>query len=578
MVSFSASATGKTTGQATLSGLSTVSYSRTVYVSLDGPQERIWSIPADANPTSYTQNFTGLSIGTKYTATWSVYKDSPVDLLASGSDDFITLAPDAPTISASGGDGEVDFTWNWPTGATKFLFYPSPGSSYIVYTNSETISGLGYDTQRCASVRAGGPDMFSVESNTACASSDPASSDPPEKPFDVGVTNTTTTSITWSWASTSNTNYYKLTFSGDVPNWLENPQEQSAAYLTNLWLMGLDSSSSQTICLEVQACNNDGCSSAAGPACGTSPADAPLKVATPELTIQSLTEVPGGLQLVVNYQSSSVADSFTISLTGFANQTDDGPIGGATFSPLAYGSSYNISAKASKSGYTDSDWSDPVTITPALLSTPSSISYNTNLQSQVSHTINFSSVTNATAYRVEYSLDDDPLNWSQLGYSYSPDTYIEHAPTIAMVGKSIRYRVRASAPGYVDSGWKTGAWALILATDGWQWTLNELKAFEKNGTLSERVITNLTWERWNDFVDSVEGTVNWFNSVKGTTVPSVLSAKLSSANKTLTATKFNTVRFSIGSMNATGITDRYANDPVLGSYFITLANKLNEVE
>ena len=54
-------------------------------------------------------------------------------------------------------------------------------------------------------------------------------------------------------------------------------------------------------------------------------------------------------------------------------------------------------------------------------------------------------------------------------------------------------------------------------------------------------------------------------------------AKASADSKILTATRFNLVKNAIGSMNATGISNVSKGDPVLGSYFITLANKANGV-
>ena len=52
---------------------------------------------------------------------------------------------------------------------------------------------------------------------------------------------------------------------------------------------------------------------------------------------------------------------------------------------------------------------------------------------------------------------------------------------------------------------------------------------------------------------------------------------MSSSNKTLTATAFNNIRFSIGSMNPTGISNVSTGDTVYGSYFTTLSNKLTGI-
>jgi hypothetical protein len=46
---------------------------------------------------------------------------------------------------------------------------------------------------------------------------------------------------------------------------------------------------------------------------------------------------------------------------------------------------------------------------------------------------------------------------------------------------------------------------------------------------------------------------------------------------TLTAKKFNSLRYNIGSRKvSTGITEKKRGDPVLGSYFITLTDCIND--
>lgn len=51
---------------------------------------------------------------------------------------------------------------------------------------------------------------------------------------------------------------------------------------------------------------------------------------------------------------------------------------------------------------------------------------------------------------------------------------------------------------------------------------------------------------------------------------------MTSSDKTLTAARFNSVRYNIGAHYSTGISEVASGDPVLGSYFTTLTTKLNE--
>lgn len=105
----------------------------------------------------------------------------------------------------------------------------------------------------------------------------------------------------------------------------------------------------------------------------------------------------------------------------------------------------------------------------------------------------------------------------------------------------------------------------------WSWTSEELNAFNNRGAFS-----TLTWQRWNAFCDYVLQLTSWYYNDKTDTY-NLAGAKASADDKVLTATKFNLVKNAIGSMNATGISNVSKGDPVLGSYFITLANKANEV-
>ena len=105
----------------------------------------------------------------------------------------------------------------------------------------------------------------------------------------------------------------------------------------------------------------------------------------------------------------------------------------------------------------------------------------------------------------------------------------------------------------------------------WSWQSYETDAFNNRGA-----ITMLTWQRWNAFCDHVLSVTSWYyNST--TDSYNLSQAKMSENSKVLTATRFNIVKNAIGSMVATGISDRKAGDPVLGSYFITLAQKVNAV-
>ena len=106
----------------------------------------------------------------------------------------------------------------------------------------------------------------------------------------------------------------------------------------------------------------------------------------------------------------------------------------------------------------------------------------------------------------------------------------------------------------------------------WSWNDYERYAFENRGAIS-----TLTWQRWNAFLDNIKGVASWYHN-NSSDVYGVEKAKMSDNSKILTAERFNIVKNAIGSMNATGISDREKGDFVLGSYFITLSLKLSEIK
>lgn len=102
--------------------------------------------------------------------------------------------------------------------------------------------------------------------------------------------------------------------------------------------------------------------------------------------------------------------------------------------------------------------------------------------------------------------------------------------------------------------------------------------------------TSFSYLVWNDFVDKVQEFLEYdgiANSTIGsskygysssTTYTNLLkNAKMTSSDKEITAKRFNIVRYCIHSMNSTGLSDVSVDSIIYGSYFTTLATKLNAI-
>jgi hypothetical protein len=169
--------------------------------------------------------------------------------------------------------------------------------------------------------------------------------------------------------------------------------------------------------------------------------------------------------------------------------------------------------------------------------------------------VQVNSVTGADGYHIDIN-----GNYAQNSQDY---TYTGLTPDT-----SYTINVYAWSYTYPDSATHSQSYnTLANRPSNWTWTTAELNAFNNHGSL-----TTLTYSRWNAFLDRITE----FEVYK---YGSALTAfdKMTSSDKTLTAARFNQARFAIGSMYSTGITNKSSGDPVLGSYFITMANSLNSI-
>lgn len=95
-------------------------------------------------------------------------------------------------------------------------------------------------------------------------------------------------------------------------------------------------------------------------------------------------------------------------------------------------------------------------------------------------------------------------------------------------------------------------------------------------------VSNFSYLVWNDLVNKVYecvyyGGVYWGTDggVNGAASASYAAALMTANDKTLTASRFNAVRYNVGSRVATGVQPVQKGDAVLGSYFLAVTDALN---
>ena len=104
-------------------------------------------------------------------------------------------------------------------------------------------------------------------------------------------------------------------------------------------------------------------------------------------------------------------------------------------------------------------------------------------------------------------------------------------------------------------------------------TQTAYEAITKKGLLSD-----FNYKVWNDMCTKVSNVRlfaevgAWDTTGGGLTIS---ETKMNANDKTLTATRFNSLKYQIGSHVPTGIGDKVAGNIVYGSYFVTLMEKLN---
>lgn len=119
------------------------------------------------------------------------------------------------------------------------------------------------------------------------------------------------------------------------------------------------------------------------------------------------------------------------------------------------------------------------------------------------------------------------------------------------------------------------------AVNKWSWTASNGSATETqtknayNAVVNGTAVSNFSYLVWNDMVDKVLEIVTALGSGWNDYYAAYENTIIDSSDKTLTAEKFNSLRYNIGSNYSTGIDEVSKGDPVLGEYFTTLADCIN---
>lgn len=115
----------------------------------------------------------------------------------------------------------------------------------------------------------------------------------------------------------------------------------------------------------------------------------------------------------------------------------------------------------------------------------------------------------------------------------------------------------------------------------WSWSSSNGSATAAQTAAAYRAITNngpvsnFSYVVWNDLVSKVHNVLSASNGSWNSKYAVYSATLIHPSDRTLTATKFNSLRYNVGLRASTGIAEVSSGDTVYGSYFITITNALN---
>lgn len=148
-----------------------------------------------------------------------------------------------------------------------------------------------------------------------------------------------------------------------------------------------------------------------------------------------------------------------------------------------------------------------------------------------------------------------------------------------------RYSVSIEVEDLV-TGW-SNSWSDRVTTDkilvsAWSWSSSNGTASASQTKAAYTALTNngstsdFSYLVWNDMCSKVIEIENAAGLTWSTKYASYADTKMSSSDKVLTATRFNSLRYNIGRSYSTGINEVVSGDTVYAWYFTTLARCMNE--
>lgn len=195
-------------------------------------------------------------------------------------------------------------------------------------------------------------------------------------------------------------------------------------------------------------------------------------------------------------------------------------------------------------------------------------------------TIKVTGITSGQEIRFYVREDPDP------GYSAADKTYTASATYMTRTlsglspGKDYACNVKLDGTTWIGVQYFTTAESSV-SVEEWSWTSSNGNASASQTKSAYSAAANkgstgkFSYLVWNDMVDKVYEILDATDGAWNSKYASYSATKMSSSDKSLTAKRFNSLRYNIGLHYSTGIGEVYRGDTVYGWYFTTLANCIN---
>ena len=188
-----------------------------------------------------------------------------------------------------------------------------------------------------------------------------------------------------------------------------------------------------------------------------------------------------------------------------------------------------------------------------------------------------------------YGKDDRVCQWQLNGITYGSVTLAAKVSsggsfTFSGLSAGTTYTIIAVVNG---TGWtapvtiSTYAQTTKPAIAKWSWVMSngtataEQTAEAYMALVYKRGLNQFSYLVWNDMVDKVNEIIQANGLTWNNAFLSYSNTRMSPTDKLLTAARFNSLRYNIGSRYSTGIDTVSPGDIVYGQYFITFADCIN---